>query len=61
MSVFRSAFFLNLHFFAKSLSLLTVTRSFIEAIAGSSCVANFAVSSVKVVVVLFDVGGRWCR
>jgi hypothetical protein len=30
--------------------------SFIEAIAGSSCVANIAVSSAKVTVVLSDVG-----
>jgi hypothetical protein len=34
-----------------------VARSFIEAIAGSSCVAKIAVSSEKVaVVVLSDVG-----
>jgi hypothetical protein len=51
------SFILILHFFAQSSILLMVAWSFIEAIAGSSCVANVAVSSAKVaVVVLSDIG-----
>jgi hypothetical protein len=42
--------------FAQSSILLMVAWSFIEAIAGSSCVAKIAVSSVKVAVVLSDIG-----
>jgi hypothetical protein len=47
-------FILILHFFAQSLILLMVAWSFIEAIAGASCVAEIGASSAKVAVV-FDV------
>jgi hypothetical protein len=47
-------FILILHFFAHSSILLIVAWSFIEAIAGSSCVAKSAVSSAKVTVVVLS-------
>jgi hypothetical protein len=47
-------FILIFLFFAQSLILLMVAWSFIDAFAGSSCVAKVAVSSVKVAVVLLS-------
>jgi hypothetical protein len=44
-----------LQFFAQSSILLMVAWSFIEGIAGSSCVTKIAVSLAKVAVVLSDV------
>jgi hypothetical protein len=51
-------FILILHFCAQSLILLMVAWSFIEAIAGTSCVAKIAVSSGKVAVAVLSVIGR---
>jgi hypothetical protein len=46
-------FSLILHFFAQPSTLLMVAWSFIQAIAGSSCVAESAVSSAKVAIAVF--------
>jgi hypothetical protein len=50
------SFILILHFFAQSSILLMVAWSFIETIAGSSCVAKSVVTAAKIAVVLSDVG-----
>jgi hypothetical protein len=44
-----------IHFFSQPLLLLKADWSFVKTIAGSSCVANTAASSLKVAVVLSDV------
>jgi hypothetical protein len=50
------AFILIRHFFAQTSIILLVAWNFIEAVAGSLCVAKIAVTSAKVaVVVLSDV------
>jgi hypothetical protein len=49
---------LNLHFFAQSSILMMMAWSLIEAIAGSSFVANIAVSSAKLAVIVLSVVGR---
>jgi hypothetical protein len=46
--------YLNSPFFAQSSILLMVAWSFIEAVAGSSCVAKIAVPSAKVAVVVLS-------